>query len=100
MNAISPREQFSSSLSRSGFTLVEMLLVLVILSILGAIIYPNLSGQGLRARIMATQLQIKTFQASLSSFEMDNDHFPQGHDRFARAGAAPARRQKLARTLL
>ena len=38
-----------------GFTLVEMLLVLVMLSTLAAVIYPNVSKHGLRARITATR---------------------------------------------
>jgi len=59
-----------------GFTLVEMLLVLVILSTLAAIVYPNLSKQGVRGRITATKSQIQILRAALSSFEMDNDHFP------------------------
>ena len=62
----------------SGFTLVEMLLVLVILSTLAAIVYPNLSKHALRGRITATKAQIEVFRTALASFEMDNDHFPKG----------------------
>ena len=40
-----------------GFTLVEMLLVLVILSTLAAVIYPSVAKHGLRARIVATKTQ-------------------------------------------
>lgn len=65
---------------RSGFTLVEMLLVLVILSTLAAIVYPNLAKNGLRARITATKTQIQVFRAALASVEMDNDHYPQGRN--------------------
>lgn len=66
--------------SLEGFTLVEMLLVLVILSTLAAIVYPNLSKYGLRSRIAATKGQIKILRTALASFEMDNDHYPRtGH---------------------
>ena len=80
MQPVSLNKPNSHALSKSGFTLIEMLLVLVILSILAGIIYPNIGGQGLRARITATHVQLDTFQSTLNAFEMDNDHFPKGHD--------------------
>jgi general secretion pathway protein G len=63
-----------------GFTLVEMLLVLVILGTLAAIVYPNLAKHGLRARITATKTQIQVLRTALAQFEMDNDHYPQGRN--------------------
>src|SRR5438132_1136699 len=78
MKPIPSREPHSRLRLQSGFTLVEMLLVLVILSILGAIIYQNYSGHAARARIIATQAQIRTFRSALTAYEMDNDHFPEG----------------------
>ncbi len=63
-----------------GFTLVEMLLVLVILGVLAGIVYPNLTKHSLRARLTATKLQLKVFKNAISSFEMDNGHFPQGRN--------------------
>ena len=69
--------------STQGFTLVEMLLVLVILSTLAAIVYPNMAKHGLRARITATKEQIQVFRMALASFEMDNDHFPKGRNGLA-----------------
>ena len=63
-----------------GFTLVEMLLVLVILGTLAAITYPNMAKHGLRARITATKTQIQVLRTALAQFEMDNDHYPQGRN--------------------
>jgi len=63
-----------------AFTLVEMLLVLVILSTLAAIVYPNLTKQSLRGRITATKAQIEAFRSALAQFEMDNDRFPSGRN--------------------
>jgi general secretion pathway protein G len=64
----------------NGFTLVEMLLVLVILSALAAIVYPNLARHAREARIIATKSQIQVFRTALRSFEMDNDHYPSGRN--------------------
>jgi general secretion pathway protein G len=65
---------------KRGFTLVELLLVLVILSTLAAIVYPNLAKHGLRARITATRTQIEVFRTALAQFEMENDRYPQGRN--------------------
>jgi len=62
--------------SVGGFTLVEMLLVLVILGVLAGIVYPNLAKQAERARIKATIAQIAQLRTALASFEMENGHFP------------------------
>ena len=61
-----------------GFTLVEMLLVLLILSILAAIVYPNVTRQGPAARVKATRVQLAAFRNALDVFEVDNGHFPNG----------------------
>ncbi len=63
-----------------AFTLVELLLVLVILGILAAIIYPNMAKHALGARITATKTQIRILRTALTQFEMDNDHYPQGRN--------------------
>lgn len=63
-----------------GFTLVEMLLVLVMLNTLAAVIYPNVSKHGLRARITATRTQIEGLRTAFSQFEIDNDRYPRGRN--------------------
>jgi general secretion pathway protein G len=61
-----------------GFTLVEMLLVLVILATLAAIVYPKLAGRSEQARQTAAQAQISSFSTALDAFEVDNGYFPKG----------------------
>jgi len=72
-NPIGPRRQ-------RGFTLVEMLLVLVILATLAAIVYPKVMGRGKEAKVIAAQTQIASFKAALETFEVDNEHFPKGRN--------------------
>jgi len=61
-----------------GFTLVELLLVLVILGILAAIVIPKFSGRTEQAKEQAAVTQISIFKTALNSFEVDNGYYPKG----------------------
>lgn len=61
---------------RGGFTLVEMLLVLVILATLAAIVIPKMAGRSQQAKITAAATQISNFEAVLDNFEVDNGYYP------------------------
>jgi general secretion pathway protein G len=65
---------------RRGFTLIEMLLVLVILATLAAIVLPMFSGRSEQARVTAAKTQIAGFSTALDAFEVDNGYFPKGDD--------------------
>jgi general secretion pathway protein G len=66
-----------SNFSRArGFTLVEMLLVLVILATLAAIVIPKMAGRGQQAKVTAAKSQINSMELALDSFEVDNGYFP------------------------
>ncbi len=65
---------------RSGFTLVEMLLVLVILATLAAVVIPKFAGRTQQAKITAAQTQIANLETSLDSFEIDNGFYPNSSD--------------------
>jgi general secretion pathway protein G len=66
--------------AQRGFTLVEMLLVLVILATLAAIVYPKVMGRSEQARVTAAQTQIANFKTSLDSFEVDTGKYPVGRN--------------------
>jgi general secretion pathway protein G len=65
---------------RSGFTLVELLLVLVILGILAALVLPKFSGRSEQARTTAAITQIATFKTALAAYEVDTGSYPRGQD--------------------
>ena len=64
--------------SRSAFTLVELLLVLVILGVLAAIVVPKFAGRTEQARQTAAQSQIATFSTALDAYEVDTGSYPKG----------------------
>jgi len=65
-----------SNQTRYGFTLVELLLVLVILGILAAIVIPKFSGRTEQAREQQAVTQISTFKTALDAFEIDTGSYP------------------------
>ncbi|MDP8266515.1 MAG: type II secretion system major pseudopilin GspG [Candidatus Aceula meridiana] len=62
---------------RGGFTLIEIMLVVIILGILVAMVVPNLAGRGQQAREAAARADIEANLAtSLDLYEMDNGKYP------------------------
>ncbi len=63
-----------------GFTLLELLLVLVILGILAAIVVPKFSGRTEQARETAAKTQIAGFSTALDAYEVDTGGYPKGSE--------------------
>jgi len=59
-----------------GFTLIEIMVVVVILGILAAIIIPKLSGRPEQARRTKATMDIKSIETALSLYQMDNGFYP------------------------
>lgn len=62
--------------NKQGFTLIEIMLVVVIISILVTVVLPRLTGRTEQARISATRLQIETVGMGLDAFELDIGRYP------------------------
>jgi general secretion pathway protein G len=59
-----------------GFTLIELMLVMVILAILAAIVVPKFAGRSEQARVAAAKTDIASIETALNAFEIDNGRYP------------------------
>ena len=63
--------------AKSGFTLVEILIVVVILGILAAIVIPQFTEAGEEARLSSLTSDLQTMRGQLELYEIQhNDNYP------------------------
>jgi len=62
--------------NNKGFTLLEIIVVVFILSLLAAIVAPKIMGRTDDARITEAKIQIKNFETALKLFKLDNGFYP------------------------
>jgi general secretion pathway protein G len=77
-----------------GFTLIEIMLVVTIISILAAVVIPRLTGRSEEARKSACKLQIENIGAALDTYEMDNGRYPDTSEGLAALRISPASAKK------
>ena len=71
----------------SGFTLIEVMVVIVILAILAAMIVPKVMGRPDEARAVAAKQDIGAIMSALKLYRLDNRRYPtaeQGLDALVR----------------
>jgi len=59
-----------------GFTLIEIMVVVVILGVLAAIIVPKLLGRPDEAKVTKAKIDIKSLEEVLGLFKLDNGFYP------------------------
>ena len=62
--------------NRQGFTLIEMLIVMVILGLLAALVAPRFFGQEKKARQKTAKMQITLFETALDTYRLDVGSYP------------------------
>ena len=68
---------------QKGFTLIEIMVVVVILGLLAALVLPRIMGQEDKARVETSKVQIRSLEDALDAFKLDNGFYPttdQGFD--------------------
>jgi general secretion pathway protein G len=59
-----------------GFTLVEIMVVVVIIGILGALVVPKLLGRTGESRVVAAKVDISSLMQALKLYKLDNQRYP------------------------
>jgi general secretion pathway protein G len=67
---------FRRNLNHKGFTMIELMVVIVILGILAAIIAPRLVGRTDEARITKARVDITNLETALKLYKLDNGVYP------------------------
>jgi len=61
---------------RKGFTLIELMVVIVILGLLAGLVIPRLVGRGEEAKVEIARMQIKEIETALELYKLDNGFYP------------------------
>jgi general secretion pathway protein G len=65
---------------QSGFTLIEVMVVIVILGVLAALVVPNVMGKVDSSKIKTTEITLNSVAKELDAFKMDNNRYPNSQD--------------------
>jgi type IV pilus assembly protein PilA len=68
--------QHSYKKQQKGFTIIELLVVIVVIGILLALLLPNLFSAQARARDTQRKNHLKTIKQELESYYNDKNHYP------------------------
>ena len=59
-----------------GFTLIELMVVIVILGVLAGLIIPRIMGRPEEARRMKARIQMESIETALKLYRLDNGEYP------------------------
>ena len=62
--------------NKKGFTLIEIMVVVIILGLLAGIVLPKILGREEEAKVSAAKVQIKSFESALDGYKQDNGFYP------------------------
>ena len=70
------REKKIMSMVRKGFTMVELMAMLIIIGLLATLVVTKVATQIDRARVTTTKANLKLLHAAVNQFKMDTGRYP------------------------
>jgi len=74
---------------RAGFTLVEILVVIIVIAMLATLVAPSVFQHVDEAKASTAKAQIEMLSAALDAYRLDNDRYPTTDQGLAALRAAP-----------
>lgn len=84
----------SNRSAASGFTLMELLVVILIIGLLTGIVGPRLLGQISRSEVTTAKAQMDAFAKALEAYRLDTGHFPTAVQGLGALATQPADEQR------
>jgi len=70
------RPTLPGRLAARGFTLIEMMVVMLIIGIMAAMVVPSLLSRGEEAKVTAAKADIASIVTALKTYKLDNSRYP------------------------
>jgi general secretion pathway protein G len=80
-----------SSFTRAGFTLVEILVVVIVIGLLAGLVGPRILGRVSEARTAAARTQIELLGLALDNYRLDSGGYPTSEQGLSALQEKPAR---------
>ncbi|HEY8023983.1 MAG TPA: type II secretion system major pseudopilin GspG [Burkholderiaceae bacterium] len=76
LSLLTARRKAQGSRRARGFTLIEMMVVMLIIGIMAAMVVPSLLSRGEEAKVTAAKADIASIMTALKTYKLDNSRYP------------------------